>query len=112
MRRLLALVFLVAASGAFAQAPPKQKLEPLPEAGPPPAGAHDVAPAQGGVTIRPGEQGPRVEEVRQGGRLVALKVTPKDGVPYYLVNTGEGNWVRRDSLHGISVPQWPIKTWQ
>ena len=43
-----------------------------------------------------------------------LKVTPKDGPTYYLIDTtGHGGWMRRDSLDdGVNVPMWPIKTWE
>jgi hypothetical protein len=53
-----------------------------------------------------------VEEMRDGGRVVMLKVTPPNGVPYYLVDlTGDGNFTRRESLDpGIRVPMWVIKT--
>jgi hypothetical protein len=56
----------------------------------------------------------KVEEIRQGGRVVMLKVTPPGGKPYYLVDTtGNGNWMRRDSLDdGVRVPQWPILQWE
>ena len=52
----------------------------------------------------------KVEEIRQNGRVVILKVTPPGGTPYYLVDTtGNGNWVRRDSLDdGVRVPMWTI----
>ena len=45
--------------------------------------------------------------------MVALKVTPPNGPTYYLVDTtGNGNWMRRDSLDdGVRVPMWPIHTW-
>jgi hypothetical protein len=41
-----------------------------------------------------------------------MKVTPPNGVPYYLMdNTGNGNWMRRDSLdEGVRVPMWTIRT--
>ena len=54
--------------------------------------------------------GDKVEEIREGGRVVMLKVTPTGGKPYYLVDTtGNGNWMRRDSLDdGVRVPMWPI----
>jgi len=43
-----------------------------------------------------------------------LKVTPKNGPVYYLIDTtGNGGWMRRNSLDdGVSVPMWPIKTWK
>jgi hypothetical protein len=113
MRRALshALFFtlVTAAAGALAQQGRPPKLEPLPEAPPPPVirdGAEDPR-----VTIKP-QDGDKIEEVRDGGRVVMIKVTPPHGVPYYLVdNQGTGSWTRRDSLDsGIRVPQWTIKT--
>jgi hypothetical protein len=109
MRRLLLLaVLIVASSVATAQRKPPPKLEPLPEPPPPPPMPVD-APA---VRI-PVHEGDKIEEVRQGGRVVMLKVTPPNGPTYYLVDTtGNGNWMRRDSLDdGVRVPMWPIHTW-
>lgn len=92
----------------MAQQPPP-KLEPLPEAPPPPTireGAEEPR-----VRIAP-QEGDRVEEVRDGGRVVMIKVTPPGGVPYYLLDLlGDGNWTRRDALDpGVRVPMWTIKT--
>jgi hypothetical protein len=106
MRRTLFLALSVAAAGALAQQPPP-KLEPLPE--PPPLirdGADEPR-----VRIAP-QEGDIVEEMRDGGRVVMLKVTPPNGVPYYLMDlTGNGNLTRRESLDpGIRVPMWTIKT--
>jgi hypothetical protein len=108
MRWWNAAVLLVLAASASAQTPPPE-LEPLPEPPPPADGAEPAEPA---VRI-PVPKGDKVEEVRQGGRVVMLKVTPaKGGKPYYLVDTtGNGNWMRRDSLDdGVAVPMWPIHT--
>jgi hypothetical protein len=109
MRALCVVFMLVLATAASAQTakrPPK--LEPLPEPPPPPSIAGPDEPT---VNI-PVPQGHQVEELRQGGRVVALKVTPPGGKPYFLIdNTGNGNWVRRDSLDdGNRVPMWPIYT--
>ena len=108
MRRVLFLVLSVAAAGVLAQQRPP-KLEPLPEAPPPPLireGSDEPR-----VRISP-QEGDKVEEVRDGGRVVMLKVTPPDGTPYYLLDPlGSGNWTRRDALDpGIRVPMWTIKT--
>jgi hypothetical protein len=64
-----------------------------------------------GVRIAP-QDGDKVEEVREGGRVTMIKVTPPGGVPYYLIDTtGNGIWMRRDSLDpGVRVPQWTIRT--
>jgi uncharacterized protein DUF2782 len=108
MRRILFLVIAVAAASALAQQRPP-KLEPLPEPPPPPLvrdGADEPR-----VRIEP-QQGDRVEEYREGGRLMMLKVTPPNGIPYYLIDTtGSGNWMRRESLDdGVRVPMWTIRT--
>ena len=108
MRRLLLVVLVFALSSSIAHAqgrPPK--LEPLPEPPPPPP----MAIEEPAVRI-PVESGDKIEELRQGGRVVMLKVTPPNGKPYYLVDTtGNGNWMRRDSLDdGVRVPMWPIHT--
>jgi hypothetical protein len=107
-RTILAFVLSSGAAAALAQSPPR--LEPLQEP-PPPPGIRDIAPDEPRVTIRP-EEGDRVEEYREGGRAKILRVTPRDGPPYYLVDTtGNGNWMRRDSLDdGVRVPMWTIKT--
>ena len=107
MRRWTVAVLMLLAAGAAAQ-PAKPELEPLPEPPPPPAGAGPEEPA---VRI-PVQEGDKVEELRQGGRVVMLRVTPPNGRPYYLIDTsGNGNWMRRDSLDdGVRAPMWPIHT--
>ena len=104
---VLLFVLCTAASAQQSKRPPK--LEPLPE--PPPPPAMPGGPDEPAVNI-PVPQGHQVEEMREGGRVVALKVTPPGGKPYYLIDTtGNGNWMRRDSLDdGVRVPQWPIYT--
>ncbi len=51
-----------------------------------------------------------VEEYRSGGRLYMIKVTPKVGPPYYLVDQrGDGKFARQESLDsGFRPPQWVI----
>ena len=109
MRRALFLALSLAAASGFAQQPPK--LEPLPEAPPPPAigdGADDPR-----VRIAPRE-GDKVEEIRDGGRVVRIKVTPAHGVPYYLEDPlGNGSWTQSVPLDtGVRVPMWTIKTFE
>jgi hypothetical protein len=52
----------------------------------------------------------KVEEYRVNGKLYAMKVTPPNGPPYFLVDeAGNGVMSRRDSLDsGLRVPQWVI----
>jgi hypothetical protein len=111
MRKLLTFLLLVAAIPALAQNRPPLQMEPLPP--PPPlapglSDADDTAPR---VNI-PVQREDKVEEVRENGRVVMMRVTPPNGVPYYLMdNTGNGNWMRRDSLDdGVRVPMWTIRT--
>ena len=109
MRRILFLALSVAAAGALAQQQRPPTLEPLPEPPPPPLirdGADEPR-----VRIAP-QEGDRVEEMRDGGHVVMLKVTPPGGIPYYLMDlTGNGNLTRRDSLDpGNRVPLWTIKS--
>jgi len=106
---LLLVVPLVASSVATAQRKPPPKLEPLPEAPPPPP-----LPTLDEPVVRiPVQKTDKVEEVREGGRVVALKVTPPNGPTYYLIDSsGNGTWMRRESLDdGVRVPMWPIYTW-
>jgi len=103
------LVLLCAMHGARAQ----PKLEPVPPPPPAPPGAQS-GPDEPAVRI-PVQKTDKVEEIREGGRVVMLRVTPANGgEPYYLVDTaGNGNWMRRDSLDsGLAVPMWPIRTFE
>jgi hypothetical protein len=108
MRRLLFLALLLAAGNALAQQRPQ--LEPLPEPPPPPP-MRDSGVDEPRVRIAP-QEGDRVEEVRENGRVTMIKVTPAGGKPYYLIDTtGNGVWARRESLDdGVRVPMWTIKT--
>ena len=112
MRRLLLVgIFLISTaliSTAHAQNRPP-KLEPLPEPPPPPPLPSLLD--EPAVRI-PVQTEDRIEEVREAGRVVMLKVTPPNGPTYYLVDTtGNGNWMRRDALDdGVRVPMWPIHT--
>jgi len=107
MRALIAAVLALGCAAALAQSRPP-KLEPLPEPPPPPPLG---APDEPRVRI-PVQEGDKVEEIREGGRVVALRVTPPGGRAYFLIDSaGNGNWMRRDSLDdGVRVPQFPIKT--
>src|SRR5688500_20351816 len=93
MRRLL-LVGIFFISIAHAQNRPP-KLEPLPEAPPPPPLPSLLD--EPAVRI-PVQKEDRIEEVREGGRGGMLKGTPPNGPAYYLVDTtGNGDRRRRGS---------------
>lgn len=105
LRFLLLLILSVVSAGASADKKAADKLEPLP---PPPAmgGSTDEEPE---VTItKKTEQ--TIEEYRVSGRLYMIKVTPKVGKPYYLVDDrGDGKFSRQESLDsGLRPPRWVI----
>lgn len=54
-----------------------------------------------------------VEEVRVGGELRYVKVTPRIGPSYYLVPNGNGQtYLRYDSLDvGLKPPMWLLFSW-
>ena len=107
MRRFVLLLAFLSFNAMAQRKPPA--MEPIPERPPP----SEPGVEQPEVRIEQPAAGDKVEEVREGGRVVMLKVTPPHGKPYYLVDTtGNGTWMRRDSLDdGVRVPMWPIHTW-
>ena len=54
-----------------------------------------------------------LEEVRVNGELRYVKVTPRVGLPYYLVPSGNGQaFLRYDSLDfGLKTPMWLLFSW-
>lgn len=73
--------------------------------------AQDATPSgEPDVTIR--QEGDRViEEYRVNGFLYAIKVTPKNGKPYFLVRAdGDQNFVRSDQPDML-IPAWEIFRW-
>jgi len=108
MRRLLATLLVIAAFAAAAQQRPPQ-LEPLPDPPPPPPMPAGPDVAEPRVRI-PVQEGDKIEPIREQGRVVAVRVTPPNGRPYYLIDsTGGGGWIRRESLDdGVAFPMFPI----
>lgn len=111
-RRLPARACALAAALAFslvagAQPPPgSEQLEAPP---PPPPGLEPNPALEPEVTIyQRGEE--QVEEYRIGGQLYMIKVTPRVGPPFYLIDfQGNGQFIRRDSPDpGLSPPMWVI----
>lgn len=67
------------------------------------------------VTIREEEQR-TIEEYRMNGQVYMVKVTPKGGVPYYLIDTdGDGQFdydARNPALAPVQPVFWKIKEWK
>ncbi|SFN81808.1 Protein of unknown function [Formivibrio citricus] len=102
MRRFLLLALfpvMVLAAPAPVPAPAEPPLVPQP-------GATD----EPEVRIVESKDG-TVTEYRRHGKLYMMKVTPKGGVPYYLIdNEGKGRFDRADlPANGrIAVPHWVL----
>lgn len=106
MRLIIALLLCSLCGQALAAEPQPAVLPPPPQlnAGTPDA---DLEPQ---VTItKHTEQ--TVEEYRMGGRLYMIKIIPKIGKPYYLVDDlGDGKFSRQESLDsGVRPPRWIIR---
>jgi len=108
------------ATGAAAASPAEVPPPPAPPAGVPPAAAPpageegvDREALERQVIIRP-RAGGRIEEYRVNGRLYMVKVKPRKGPPYYLIDSdGDGSLdTRRDELGpDVEVPHWVIIRW-
>lgn len=126
MRTLLILLLAVLIAPALAadtgskatgsKAPPSVT---VPEPPPPPEnynpptapGAQSTEQPEPEVTIT--TKGTEIhEEYRLNGQLYMIKVTPRQGKPYYLVDPdGSGQFRRSELQPRIAVPMWVIKRW-
>lgn len=112
IRSLASLAFATALAAGAAQAQPAPPPPPLPPEGAssaPLAGDPELEPQ---VTIIRRET-ETLEEVRIGGDLKFVRVTPLHGRPYYLVPDPNGfQFIRRDSLDtALKVPLWVLFSW-
>jgi len=108
MRKIILFCLFCIALPVAAQTTRPKNLEPLPDPLPPPMIKADES-LEPQVTIRKsGEDS--VEEFRISGRLYMMKVTPRSGVPYYLIDhRGDGKFAREESLDsGMRPPMWVI----
>jgi len=123
--RLISFLMLVILAGPALAAEPASKglnnralgSEPAPPPPPPPENYNppaapelpDVGQPEPEVTIT--TKGTEIhEEYRLNGRLYMIKVVPKKGKPYYLIDKeGSGQFRRSDFESNIAVPMWVIK---
>jgi hypothetical protein len=105
-----ALAAACATTVAWAQPAPPPPPLPAEASVPPPLVADPELEPQVTIIRRDTET---LEEVRIGGELKFVKVTPRTGVPYYLVPDPNGQqFIRRDSLDtSIKVPLWVLLSW-
>jgi hypothetical protein len=112
--RIVILLLALSSAPALAQPPPllPAKVPPATMPGVPNPNAERSA-LEPKVTIRH-EKGKEVEEYSIHGQVYMVKVTPKYGPPYYLVDTnGDGRLNARMSRLNprIMVPQWVLFRW-
>jgi hypothetical protein len=109
MRLISVFIWASLAGSAWAADTPQPDLQPLP---PPPAlDANSADPdLEPQVTITK-KKDVVIEEYRVGGKLFKIKVTPKIGKPYYLIDErGDGEFSRMDGPDAANMrpPRWVI----
>jgi hypothetical protein len=104
---------LITTSAAWAQGTPKN-LEPLPDIPPPPKLSNVPTPADEdeatSVTVRQ-DGDTKIEEFRtHGGRIYAVRVTPKVGKPYMMIDPdGKGGATNASEINGgVRPSQWTL----
>ena len=106
LRALLPALLLILSSVALAETPAVT----VP---PPPAVINDQEGIEPEVTIIPGED-KTIEEYSINGQVYMIKVTPKKGPPYYLIDTdGDGSLDSSPSEiePKLLVPSWILFRW-
>jgi Protein of unknown function (DUF2782) len=110
LRAFVGLCVIALSCASFAQTQPKN-LQPLPDIPPPPRLSTTPLPddpEEPTVTIRQAPEG-KVEEFRaKDGRVYAIRVTPKIGKPYLLVDP-DGKGIKAEEIgNGVKPAQWTI----
>lgn len=115
MRLITSLLLSSLCGIAFAGEQNPANLQPLPPPPPLDANAKDTAANSPDDDLEPQvtitkKSDMTIEEYRSGGKLYMIKVTPKIGAPYYLVDErGDGKFARQESLDsGLRPPLWVI----
>jgi hypothetical protein len=100
------LPLLAAAETPQAKTPPAD-LQPLEDI-PPPAITNEDNPDEPQITIIK-KKGETIEEYRINGQLYMMKVTPANGVPYYMHKEDQnGGWLMDGPTQPVSIPKWTI----
>ena len=105
--RLISTLFLsILCASVYATDEPKPS--ELPSLPPPSLDSNEAVDEPQVTITKQTEQ--TVEEYRVAGRLYMIKITPKVGKPYYLVDdVGDGKFSRHDGLDsGVRPPRWVL----
>ena len=111
MRKSIVLLAFLCGTALAVEPPPPPAMAPVPDAAPDAAPADESVEPQ--VTIIQRETA-TVVEYRIHNQLYMIKVTPKKGKPYYLMDAdGDGSLEsRRNELDPkILIPSWVILKW-
>ena len=82
-------------------------LQPLEDI-PPPAITNEENADEPQITIIK-KKGETIEEYRVNGQLYMIKVTPANGVPYYMHKEDQnGGWLMDGPTQPVSIPKWTI----
>lgn len=105
---LVVLLALMAPALAVAEdAKPLPDLQTLEEL-PPPAISNEENADEPEITIIK-KDGETIEEYRIAGQLYMMKITPANGVPYYLHKEDQdGGWVNNGPVQPMSIPKWTL----
>ncbi len=105
---LVVLLALMAPALAMAEdAKPLPDLQTLEEL-PPPAISNEENADEPEITIIK-KDGETIEEYRIAGQLYMMKITPANGVPYYLHKEDQdGGWVNNGPVQPMSIPKWTL----
>jgi len=107
---LAAAFALSLAAAAQSTERPKPPTIPLEELPPPPPMITTKPEPEPQVTTRE-EEGQTVQEYRLKGKLYMMRVTPKNGPAYVLMDLkGDGTFTRQENAldNGVRVPQWVL----
>jgi hypothetical protein len=104
-------VSLALAPLALAEEAPQQ-LEAVPEPPPLPEKMQSGEVLEPDVTIIESDE-QKIEEYSVNGHVYMVKITPKGGAPYYLVDMdGDGDLeYHRSDLDSMNVQQWRLFSW-
>ena len=111
MKLRLILILSLLSVTAYAADEAQSSVPPARPGAAPQGPRETVAPDDGEQVTITQKKDTTIEEYRIHGRLYMIKVTPKYGKPYYLIDDqGDGHYVRHSTPGSdVHVPQWVIK---